>query len=63
MQATGGEGVDIVLNSLAGDFIPESLRLLRPGGRFVEIGKTGIWDAARVAQAVPRRRLPRALPR
>jgi acyl transferase domain-containing protein/NADPH:quinone reductase-like Zn-dependent oxidoreductase/NAD(P)-dependent dehydrogenase (short-subunit alcohol dehydrogenase family)/acyl carrier protein len=53
MKATGGEGVDIVLNSLAGDFIPESLRLLRPGGRFVEIGKTGIWDAARVSQEFP----------
>jgi NADPH:quinone reductase-like Zn-dependent oxidoreductase len=53
LNATGGEGVDIVLNSLAGDFIPESLRLLRPGGRFVEIGKTGIWDAARVAREFP----------
>ena len=42
-----------MLNSLAGDFIPESLRLLRRGGRFVEIGKTGIWDAARVAQEFP----------
>ncbi|MGB0127842.1 MAG: SDR family NAD(P)-dependent oxidoreductase, partial [Rhodocyclaceae bacterium] len=51
--ATGGEGVDIVLNSLAGDFIPESLALLKPGGHFVEIGKTGIWDAARVAEAYP----------
>jgi acyl transferase domain-containing protein/NADPH:quinone reductase-like Zn-dependent oxidoreductase len=53
MQATGGEGVDIVLNSLAGEFIPESLRLLRRGGRFIEIGKTGIWDAARVAREFP----------
>jgi acyl transferase domain-containing protein/NADPH:quinone reductase-like Zn-dependent oxidoreductase/NAD(P)-dependent dehydrogenase (short-subunit alcohol dehydrogenase family) len=53
MKATGGEGVDIVLNSLAGDFIPESLRLLRPGGRFIEIGKTGIWDATRVSQEFP----------
>jgi acyl transferase domain-containing protein len=51
--ATGGEGVDIVLNSLAGDFIPESLRLLRPGGHFVEIGKTGIWNAAQVAERFP----------
>lgn len=37
--ATGGEGVDVVLNSLAGEFIPASLGLLRPQGRFVEIGK------------------------
>ena len=37
--ATGGEGVDVVLNALAGEFIPASLGLLRPQGRFVEIGK------------------------
>ncbi|MEO8486393.1 MAG: SDR family oxidoreductase [Betaproteobacteria bacterium] len=37
--ATEGEGVDVVLNSLAGEFIPASLSLLRPQGRFVEIGK------------------------
>ncbi|MEP7048695.1 MAG: SDR family NAD(P)-dependent oxidoreductase [Pseudomonadota bacterium] len=52
-EATDGEGLDIVLNSLAGDFIPASLGLLRAGGRFVEIGKTGIWDAAAVAKAYP----------
>ena len=37
--ATGGEGVDVVLNSLAGEFIPAGLGLLRSGGRWVEIGK------------------------
>ncbi|HEY1278336.1 MAG TPA: SDR family NAD(P)-dependent oxidoreductase, partial [Acidimicrobiales bacterium] len=36
---TGGEGVDVVLNSLAGDFVTTSLGLLRCGGRFLEIGK------------------------
>ncbi|HEY7768947.1 SDR family NAD(P)-dependent oxidoreductase, partial [Longimicrobium sp.] len=49
LEATGGEGVDVVLNSLNGDFIPASLRALRRGGRFVEIGKIGIWDAEQVA--------------
>jgi len=39
---TGGEGVQIVLNSLAGEFIPASLAVLAAGGRFVEIGKLGI---------------------
>lgn len=38
-RVTGGEGVDVVLNSLAGEFIGASLRLLRPQGRFIEIGK------------------------
>jgi len=36
---THGEGVDVVLNSLAGAFIPKSFGLLRDHGRFVEIGK------------------------
>jgi NADPH:quinone reductase-like Zn-dependent oxidoreductase/acyl carrier protein len=48
MARTDGRGVDIVLNSLAGEFIPASLSVLAPGGRFVELGKTGIWDADRV---------------
>jgi len=48
-DATGGRGVDVVLNSLAGEFIPASLSTLAPGGRFVEIGKTGVWSADRVA--------------
>ena len=50
LAATGGEGVDIVLNSLAGDFIPKSLSVLKETGRFVEIGKTDVWNADRVRQ-------------
>ena len=38
-DATDGEGVDVVLNSLAGEAIGRSLELLRDGGRFLEIGK------------------------
>src|SRR5580693_5734248 len=37
-----GAGVDVVLNSLAGEFVDASLRLLAPGGRFLEMGKTDI---------------------
>ncbi|QSJ15493.1 type I polyketide synthase [Nostoc sp. UHCC 0702] len=44
MAATSGEGVDIVLNSLNGDFIEQSFRVLKAGGKFIEIGKIGIWD-------------------
>jgi NADPH:quinone reductase-like Zn-dependent oxidoreductase/acyl carrier protein len=36
---TGGEGVDVVLNALAGPLLEASVGLLREGGRFVEIGK------------------------
>ncbi|MHB8747527.1 MAG: acyltransferase domain-containing protein, partial [Gammaproteobacteria bacterium] len=44
MAATGGQGVDVVLNSLAGDFISNSLLALAPYGRFIEIGKTDIYQ-------------------
>ncbi len=53
MAQTEGRGVDIVLNSLNGDFIPKSLEVLTSGGRFVEIGKLGIWDAQQVEEARP----------
>uniref|UniRef100_UPI0012F94B70 type I polyketide synthase n=1 Tax=Microtetraspora niveoalba TaxID=46175 RepID=UPI0012F94B70 len=43
-RATGGRGVDVVLNSLAGEFVDASLRLLAPGGRFIEMGKADIRD-------------------
>lgn len=36
---TRGQGVDVVLNSLSGNFIETSLELLGPDGRFIEIGK------------------------
>ena len=39
LQTTGGEGVSVVLNSLAGEAMERSLGLLRPFGRFVELGK------------------------
>ena len=48
-ELTGGVGVDVVLNSLAGDFIEASLSLLAPGGRFLEIGKSGLLTPAAAA--------------
>jgi len=53
MEVTNGEGVDIVLNALIGEFIPKSLSVLRKGGRFVEIGKTELWDQERVSKDYP----------
>jgi len=53
MRVTGGAGVDVVLNSLAGDFITASMRTLGRGGCFVEIGKGGIWTAERAARDAP----------
>lgn len=51
MTATGG--VDLVLNSLSGDMIAASLAVLKPGGRFIEIGRAGIWSAEQVAAQFP----------
>ncbi|MBD1912333.1 MULTISPECIES: type I polyketide synthase [unclassified Leptolyngbya] len=51
--ATQGEGVDLILNSLNGDFIPKSLSLLKSGGHFLEIGKAGIWRSQQVAEVRP----------
>ncbi|WAU82460.1 SDR family NAD(P)-dependent oxidoreductase [Streptomyces sp. Qhu-G9] len=36
---TGGAGVDVVLNSLAGEALVRSVGLLKPHGRFLELGK------------------------
>ncbi|MDH6543445.1 type I polyketide synthase [Streptomyces sp. SPB4] len=47
-SATGGEGVDVVLDCLAGDLVDASLRLLPRGGRFVELGATDVRDAGQV---------------
>jgi NADPH:quinone reductase-like Zn-dependent oxidoreductase len=53
MRLTEGAGVDVVLNSLTGETIGKSFDALRQGGRFVEIGKLGIWSAEQVAQRRP----------
>jgi NADPH:quinone reductase-like Zn-dependent oxidoreductase/acyl carrier protein len=45
---TGGEGVDVVLNSLSGEAIPKSLELLRDDGRFIELGKRDYLDNAQL---------------
>ncbi|MDN3295180.1 SDR family NAD(P)-dependent oxidoreductase [Streptomyces ficellus] len=42
-ELTNGRGVDVVLNSLAGEAIARGLECLRPGGRFVELGKRDIY--------------------
>jgi polyketide synthase 7 len=49
LAATDGAGVDVVLNSLAGEFLDSSLRLLVGGGHFIEMGKTDLRDPQVVA--------------
>jgi acyl transferase domain-containing protein/NADPH-dependent curcumin reductase CurA/NADP-dependent 3-hydroxy acid dehydrogenase YdfG/acyl carrier protein len=53
LAVTAGEGVDVVLNSLTGELLQRSLELLRPGGRFIEIGKAEILDKDVVAARHP----------
>ncbi|KAJ0123078.1 Polyketide synthase [Diaporthe amygdali] len=42
MHATGGRGVDVVLNSLGGELLQQSWKCIKVFGRFVEIGKADI---------------------
>jgi NADPH:quinone reductase-like Zn-dependent oxidoreductase/acyl carrier protein len=53
LDATGGGGVDVVVNSLAGEFIDASLALLPRGGRFIELGKMDLRDPEEVAREHP----------
>ncbi|MGB7711449.1 MAG: SDR family NAD(P)-dependent oxidoreductase [Microcoleus sp.] len=48
MELTGGKGVDIVLNSLAGEAIPLSISVLAAYGRFIEIGKQDIYGNSKL---------------
>ncbi len=53
LRDTDGRGVDVVLNSLNQEFIPRSVETLARSGRFVEIGKIGIWSPKTFAEARP----------
>jgi phthiocerol/phenolphthiocerol synthesis type-I polyketide synthase C len=48
LEQTGGVGVDVVLNSLAGEAINRNFRVLRPFGRFLELGKRDFYENTRV---------------
>lgn len=44
LALTGGQGVDVVLNSLAGEAIRRNLQVLKPFGRFLELGKRDFFE-------------------
>ncbi len=50
---TGGKGVDVVLNSLKGDWVDASFQALAGGGRFIELGKIEIWSRAQAQERRP----------
>jgi NADPH:quinone reductase-like Zn-dependent oxidoreductase/short-subunit dehydrogenase/acyl carrier protein len=51
-ESVGG-GMDVVLDSLAGEFVDASLGLLGSGGRFLEMGKTDVRDPGEVGESHP----------
>ena len=48
MELTGGRGVDVVVNALAGEAIPMGLSCLAEFGRFIEIGKRDIYQNSKL---------------
>ena len=48
LSVTEGQGIDVVLNSLAGEAINRNLRVLRPFGRFLELGKRDFYENTRI---------------
>ncbi|MBP1852296.1 acyl transferase domain-containing protein/NADPH:quinone reductase-like Zn-dependent oxidoreductase/acyl carrier protein [Rhizobium halophytocola] len=47
-DVTGGEGVDLVLNSLFGEAMEQSLSLVKPFGRFLELGKRDYYADSKI---------------
>ena len=48
MTLTQGAGIDVVLNSLAGEVINRNLSILKPFGRFLELGKRDFYENTRI---------------
>ncbi|MGA8528329.1 MAG: SDR family NAD(P)-dependent oxidoreductase, partial [Acidobacteriaceae bacterium] len=57
MGATGGRGVDVVLNSLSGELIDHGLEVLAPYGQFVELGKRDVYEDRQVGMRVFRKNI------
>ncbi|NTY61313.1 type I polyketide synthase [Mycolicibacterium sphagni] len=54
LEATGGHGVDVVLNSLTNEgFVEATVRATAKGGRFAEIAKRDIWTTEQMAALRP----------
>lgn len=48
LAQTDGKGVDVVLNSLAGEAINRNFRVLKPFGRFLELGKRDFYENTKI---------------
>src|SRR5262249_35996777 len=45
---TSGTGVDVVLTSLSGEAVSKNLAVLKPFGRFLELGKRDYYENAKI---------------
>ena len=48
MCLSQGQGVDVVLNSISGEAINRNLSILRPFGRFLELGKRDFYENSKI---------------
>ncbi|MGO9951224.1 MAG: SDR family NAD(P)-dependent oxidoreductase [Dissulfurispiraceae bacterium] len=48
LAQTDGKGVDVVLNSLAGEVVNRNFSVLKPFGRFLELGKRDFYENTKV---------------
>ena len=48
LEVTGGRGVDVVVNSLAGQAMTRSLSCMAPHGRFLELGKRDLYENRKI---------------
>lgn len=48
LRLSQGQGVDIVLNSISGEAINCNLSILRPFGRFLELGKRDFYENSKI---------------
>ena len=51
-RLTSGKGIDVVLNSLAGEALRETWNCISPFGRFIELGKVDILSNSRLDMAI-----------
>jgi len=61
MKITGGEGVDVILNSLPDHFIKKALDVLAPYGRYIEIGKRDVYADTPIGMKALRRNVQMAV--
>ncbi len=48
LAKTDNQGIDVVLNSLAGEAMIQNFKVLRPFGRFVELGKRDFYENSKL---------------